>query len=727
MDVSNIISSLNDAQREAVTSDSPHLLVLAGAGSGKTRVLVHRIAWMIDVQKFPPYAILAVTFTNKAAAEMRHRIEDLLGTKLGNMWVGTFHGLSHRILRLHWQEAELKQNFQILDSDDQLRLIKRVMKDLELDTEKWPPKAAQWYINNKKDEGIRPNNIDPFNDYREQTHKQIYETYQVLCERNGLVDFGELLLRTHELFLKNERVRKHYQSRFKHILVDEFQDTNSIQYAWIRLLAQSTPITIVGDDDQSIYGWRGAKVENIRDFENHFKDTAIVRLEQNYRSTDTILKAANKVIAENSDRLGKNLWTNSQIGEPISLYAAFNELEEARYVVESIEDMLKDYNRSEIAILYRSNAQSRALEEALVRVGVPYRIYGGLRYFDRAEIKNAIAYLRLMESASDDTALERVINFPPRGIGDKTVETIRLYARERGLSLLDAALEACQQKILKARAANAVLTFVKLLEELKKETEELPLGEQTDHMLHKSGLLEHYENEKGERGQARVENLKELISAVKLFDQDRPSSEESALSQFIDHAALESGEEQSGDQDDAVQLMTLHSAKGLEFPVVFMTGLEEGLFPHQRSLDDIDGLSEERRLCYVGITRAMNKLYLSYAESRRVFGKETLNRVSRFVRDIPSDCIEEVRMHHQVSRPTTYQSGDAYSDGFFKDDWQVNESPYQLGQLVNHSMFGIGTVLACEGTGSNARVQVNFEQEGSKWLMIQYAKLETVN
>ena len=726
MDFSNILSSLNEAQREAVISECPQLLVLAGAGSGKTRVLVHRIAWLIDAQNLPPYGILAVTFTNKAAAEMRHRIEDILGAKLGNMWVGTFHGIAHRMLRMHWQEAGLKENFQILDSDDQLRLVKRVCKDMELDEEKWPAKNIQWYINNKKDDGIRPEHIDPFHDVREQTYKQVYESYQVLCERSGLVDFGELLLRTHEMFLKNERVRKHYQQRFQHILVDEFQDTNSIQYAWIRLLAAQTPITIVGDDDQSIYGWRGAKIENIRDFQKHFKQSSIVKLEQNYRSTNTILKAANKVIAENADRLGKNLWTDSQTGEPITLYAAFNELEEARYIADNIEDLLKDFNRSEVAILYRSNAQSRSIEEALVRVGIPYKIYGGLRYFDRAEIKNALAYLRLMESTSDDTALERVINVPPRGIGNKTVETIRLFARERRVSLWQAAQEACQQKILKARAATAVINFLQLIEEMQKETAELPLGEQTEHMLYKSGLLEFHENEKGEKAQSRVENLKELISACKLFDQERTDQTESALSQFIDHAALESGDNQSDDDDDAVQLMTLHSAKGLEFPVVFMAGLEEGLFPHQRSLDDIDGLGEERRLCYVGITRAMNKLYLSYAESRRLFGKEKRNMASRFIRDIPADCIEEVRMHHQVSRPTSFQKQNSYQESAVSSWQQAEAAPFPLGQLVNHKIFGLGTILAFEGSGSNAKVQVNFEDAGSKWLVVQYANLEPV-
>ena len=718
MDVTTLIDSLNPAQREAVTSTDTHLLVLAGAGSGKTRVLVHRIAWLARVEGISPHAILAVTFTNKAAREMRERIHELLGMAPQGMWVGTFHGLAHRLLKAHWHDAGLPENFQILDSDDQLRLIKRVYASLDIDDGRFPVRQAQWFINGQKDEGLRARHIERSGDPFTTTMIQVYSAYEEACQRGGLVDFAELLLRAHELWLEKPELLAHYQRRFAHILVDEFQDTNAIQYAWLRMLAGDRAIvTAVGDDDQSIYGWRGARIENIQNFTAHFPTARVVRLEQNYRSTGTILKAANAVIARNSERLGKHLWTEAHDGEAIALYAAFNRHDEARLIAGRIQDWVAKGNlRGDCAILYRSNAQSRVLEEALLREQIPYRIYGGQRFYERLEIRNALAYLRLVVNRGDDAAFERVVNTPTRGIGDKTLEELRQLARAEGLALWDATLKAIP--LLPGRAANALRGFLELIDGLAAAVDDLPLHEQVDHVLARSGLIEFHRKEKGERGQTRVENLEELVSACRAYepeDRDLP-----ALPQFLAEAALDAGEQQAESHEDAVQLMTLHSAKGLEFPLVFIAGMEENLFPHKMSADDPERLEEERRLAYVGITRAMEKLYLSFAESRQLHGSESWNAVSRFVRDIPAELVEEVRLGSAVTRPTSYAA-----KGPFSVSADGEGTGLRLGQRVQHRIFGEGVVLNMEGSGAQARVQVNFD-EGAKWLVLQYANLQAL-
>ena len=717
MDVSDILDELNEAQRSAVAAEQGNQLVLAGAGSGKTRVLVHRIAWLIRAEGLSPYSVMAVTFTNKAAREMRGRIETMLQRPSHGLWIGTFHGLAHRLLQTHWQEASLPQNFQILDSDDQLRLIKRVCRELGLDEAKWPPKQAQWFINGQKDEGLRAAHIEPpLGDIYTQTLLRVYAAYEEACQRGGLVDFAELLLRAHELWLKSPETLAHYQERFNILLVDEFQDTNTIQYAWLRVLAgDAIPVVAVGDDDQSIYGWRGAKIENIQRFTQDFRDTQVVRLEQNYRSTKTILDAANGVISHNSGRLGKNLWTAGEDGEPIKLYAGFNEQDEARFIVEQIQGWTDDGNlRRSSAVLYRSNAQSRVIEEALIRVGMPYRIYGGQRFYERLEIRNALAYLRLITGRGDDPALERVINTPTRGIGSKTIDDVRALARERAVSMWQAIEMVLADGLLTPRARTTLGGFKALVDELDSEILELPLEECVEHVIHRSGLLEFHRAEKGERGQARVENLEELVSAAKTF---RPEDDtQSSLQQFLDSAALDAGDSQADPYEDSVQMMTLHSAKGLEFPLVILAGLEENLFPHRMSIEEPGRLEEERRLAYVGITRAQQKLLITYAESRRLHGNETYNTPSRFVREIPSELIEEVRLHGGLTRPLASVGSSPLSD---------DNTGLSLGQPVMHPMFGEGVVLNIEGRGANARIEVNFA-EGSKWLVLQYANLQAL-
>lgn len=725
-----LLAELNDKQREAVAAHERHMLVLAGAGSGKTRVLVHRIAYLMQEQQVSPYSILAVTFTNKAAAEMRGRIESLIGSSTRAMWIGTFHGLAHRLLRAHYMDVGLPQNFQILDSDDQQRLVKRTIRSLNLDEKRWPPKQAQWFINAKKDEGLRPHHLDGY-DFNERTLKEIYDAYQVACDRAGLVDFAELLLRAHELLRDNAIVREHYQRRFRHILVDEFQDTNSIQYAWIKLFSgvgesqgATGFVTIVGDDDQSIYGWRGAKVENIQQFMRDYPDVLTIRLEQNYRSTSTILRAANNVIGNNQGRLGKELWTDGSAGEPIDVYAAFNEMDEARYIAGRIEQWREHGNAlTDVALLYRSNAQSRVLEEAMLHARIPYRIYGGLRFFDRQEVKDALAYLRLIAGRNDDAALERVINTPTRGIGDRTVGIIREAARDRGLTLWDAARQLVTEKTLTGRAANAVGAFLALIDTLEDETGDFALGRQVDVVIKRSGLMAMYEAEKGEKAETRVENLKELVNACDHFAEPEEADENmTPLNSFLAHAALESGDEQADEHQDAVQLMTLHSAKGLEFPLVFMTGVEEGLFPSQQSMDEAGRLEEERRLCYVGMTRAMQKLVITYAEQRRIYGTDMLHRVSRFIGEMPSDALHHVRM-----KVPAYSSPSAPAMGRFHSGASheaFEQTGFQLGQRVRHSKFGEGTVLNYEGTGPQSRIQINFDDAGSKWLVVAYARLD---
>ncbi|NKB34641.1 MAG: DNA helicase II [Pseudomonadales bacterium] len=737
MDVSHILESLNDEQRNAVASPSKNLLVLAGAGSGKTRVLVHRIAWLIQAEHVSPFAVLAVTFTNKAAREMRGRIEELLGQSFGGMWVGTFHGLAHRLLRSHWQEAGLPEDFHILDADDQLRLLKRITRSLHIDEEKWPAKQCQWYINAQKDEGLRANNIEHFEDDYTKTMLEVYKAYEEACERGGMIDFGEILLRAHELWLKNPQVLAHYQNRFQYILVDEFQDTNSIQYAWLRVLAgNNNQLMVVGDDDQSIYGWRGAKIENIQKFNVDFPDTDMVRLEQNYRSTSTILNAANKLIANNQGRLGKNLWTDGSEGEPISLYEAFNEQDEARFIVDRLQDWFNQGNRrSESAVLYRSNAQSRELEDALLRVGIPYRIYGGHRFYERLEIKNALSYLRLLINRDDDTAIERVINVPTRGIGGRTIDTVRTVAREQNCSLWQACAKCINESILTSRAANAVLAFMELIDKLDADCANMELHEKAEQVISQSGLVHHHEKEGGEKARSRIENLEELVNACGNFDDADIEVEEGEgidltskvlLAAFLDQASLDAGDTQADESDDAVQLMTLHSAKGLEFQLVFLAGMEEGLFPHKMSMDNLAGLEEERRLCYVGITRAKNKLYMSHAESRRLHGDVTLCRPSRFIKEIPPELVDEVRLKTAITRMGGQRSKNGVLGKGIRGQVEVPKTEISLGQRVAHGKFGEGVVLNYEGQGSNARVQVNFDAVGSKWLVLSYAKLEVL-
>ncbi|MFP1730848.1 DNA helicase II [Lonsdalea quercina] len=720
MDVSDLLDSLNDKQRDAVAAPRSNMLVLAGAGSGKTRVLVHRIAWLMSVENCSPYSIMAVTFTNKAAAEMRHRIEQLIGTSQGGMWIGTFHGLAHRLLRAHHLDAGLPQDFQILDSEDQLRLLKRLIKALNLDEKQWPPRQAMWYINGKKDEGLRPQHIESYGNPVEQTWLRVYQAYQEACDRAGLVDFAELLLRAHELWLNKPHILQHYRDRFNNILVDEFQDTNRIQYAWVRMLAgDSARVMIVGDDDQSIYGWRGAQVENIQHFLNDFPQASTIRLEQNYRSSANILNAANALIAHNGDRLGKNLWTDGVEGDPISLYCAFNELDEARFVVSRIkawQEMGGSLN--ECAILYRSNAQSRVLEEALLQQSLPYRIYGGMRFFERQEIKDALAYLRLIANRNDDAAYERVVNTPTRGIGDRTLEVVRQAARDRQLTLWQATRALLQEKALAGRAAGALQRFLELVDALANDTAEQPLHVQTDRVIKDSGLWSMYEQEKGEKGQTRIENLEELVTATRQYSYQEEDQDLMPLQAFLSHAALEAGEGQADAYQDAVQLMTLHSAKGLEFPQVFIVGMEEGMFPSQMSLEEGGRLEEERRLAYVGVTRAMRKLTLTYAETRRLYGKEVYHRPSRFIGELPQQCVEEVRLRASVSRPVNQQRlGTPIS---------ASDSGYKLGQRVSHAKFGEGTIVNLEGSGDHCRVQVAFPGQGIKWLVAAYAKLNIV-
>ncbi|KFD21235.1 ATP-dependent DNA helicase [Tatumella ptyseos ATCC 33301] len=720
MDVSDLLNSLNDNQREAVAAPRSNLLVLAGAGSGKTRVLVHRIAWLLTVENCSPYSIMAVTFTNKAAAEMRHRIEQVLGTSQGGMWIGTFHGLAHRLLRAHPLDAGLPADFQILDSEDQLRLLKRLIKALNLDDKQWPARQAMWYINGKKDEGLRPKHIESYGNPVEQTWLKIYLAYQEACDRAGLVDFAELLLRAHELWLNKPHILNHYRERFTNLLVDEFQDTNNIQYAWIRMLAGETGrVMIVGDDDQSIYGWRGAQVENIQRFLNDFPGAQTIRLEQNYRSTRNILKAANTLIANNEGRLGKELWTEDSDGEPISLYCAFNELDESRFVVGRIRHWHEQGGAlADCAILYRSNAQSRVLEEALLQSSLPYRIYGGMRFFERQEIKDSLAYLRLISNRNDDAAFERVVNTPTRGIGDRTLDVVRQAARDRQLTLWQSSRELLTEKALAGRAASALQRFIELIDSLSQETCELPLHVQTDRVIKDSGLWMMYEQEKGEKGQTRIENLEELVTATRQFSYQDEDQDLMPLQAFLSHAALEAGEGQADKWQDAVQLMTMHAAKGLEFSQVFIVGMEEGMFPSQMSLEEGGRLEEERRLAYVGVTRAMQKLTLTYAESRRLYGKEVSHRPSRFIREIPEECVEEVRLRASVSRPVSHQRMGAPVTS--------NDSGYTLGQRVKHAKFGEGTIINLEGSGEHCRLQVAFQGQGVKWLVAAYARLESV-
>lgn len=789
LDLSHLTDSLNPQQREAVTAPAGNMLVLAGAGSGKTKVLTHRFGWLMEVEKISPQAILAVTFTNKAANEMRERLNKLLHLNPRSWWVGTFHGLAHRWLRQHWQEANLPQAFQILDGDDQLRIIKKLLKEiLKLDEKVWIPVQIQGYISRAKDQGVRPPYMDSFDDYS-RTMKMIYEHYQNYCDQNGLVDFGELLLRVYEVWHYHPNILTHYQKRFPHILVDEFQDTNNIQYAWLQQLIGETGCAfVVGDDDQSIYGWRGAKVGNVRRFQKDFKAVQLVRLEQNYRSSATILAAANALIEKNNSRMGKKLWTEGDSGEPLRLFNAMDEKEEARFIGERIQQWISQNKKhKDCAILYRSNAQSRILEETLIQMRLPYRIYGGLRFFERQEIKDALAYLRLLTNQNDDTSFERAIAVPPRGIGDVTMEKLREYARQyqtslwqaaeilsqekkqffqnlksqlnQSLSLLDNVEEPAQvSQELNPRAANLLRQFLDMILQLRKTTAQLPLHQLVSAVLLQTGLLKFYQEKKGEKEQMRAENLQELISAAKGFEIDSTEGV-TPLIAFLSNAALESGERQSDPNQDAVQLMTLHSAKGLEFPVVFLCGLEEGLFPHVMSSQTIEDLEEERRLCYVGITRAMKHLYLSYAESRSMRGSTSFTRPSRFLEDIPKSLIEDIRLKtptlikQTAFAPSPHRWANTNKERFANHDrsrkfysseersfesnkinqnqhdikkqaWIDPQASFKVNQKVQHEKFGIGIVLANEGKGEQERVYVDFGKHGKKWLVLSYAKLQ---
>ena len=718
MDVSAVLDPLNEAQREAVAAPTGNILLLAGAGSGKTRVLVHRIAWYIETNQTSPYGILAVTFTNKAAAEMRSRIESLLERPIGGMWVGTFHGIAHRLLRAHWQEAGLPESFQILDSDDQYRTIRRVIRGMQLDESQFPPRESQWFINGRKDEGLRPQHLDDDGDQTMAQLIHIYQVYEQTCARSGLVDFAELLLRAHELFRDNEALLKNYRDRFRHVLVDEFQDTNALQYAWLRLLVGDTgALFAVGDDDQSVYGWRGARIENMQQFQKEIPDTKLMKLEQNYRSTANILKAANTLISNNDARLGKELWTEDEDGEKIELYSAYNEHDEARYVIESIRAAKQDtmlYN--DHAVLYRVSAQSRVLEETLMQASIPYRVYGGMRFYERAEIKDTLAYLRLANFNDDDSSFERIVNTPTRGIGQRTLEELRVIARRDNVPLWQAAAQVLNDKSLSARALGALERFLKLIQLIATEIHGLTLDEAVDTVIKHSGLVEHFRKEKGEKGMARIENMEELVTAASEFQLNKEAHGDlEPLPAFLSHAALEAGESQADAYSDCVHLMTLHSAKGLEFPSVFLVGLEEGLFPHQRSSDDLVQLEEERRLCYVGITRAKSKLTLTFAQHRRLHGSDYYPTPSRFIGEIPSEILNEVRL-----------GGGGVSQQMFSQPQQEvmqEEGDFSLGQRVVHNRFGEGVVLNIEGSGSHARVRVHFEDAGSKWLVLAYAGL----
>ena len=723
MDVSHLLDDLNPAQREAVSAAPGHYLVLAGAGSGKTRVLTHRIAWLNEVHGVPVHGIFAVTFTNKAAGEMRHRADAQLRNGSRGMWIGTFHGLAHRLLRLHWQEAKLPESFQVLDSDDQLRLVKRVVQQMELDEARFPPRQIAWWINAQKDEGRRAEHIQPGDDQWTDTLRRAYGLYQERCDRAGLVDFAELLLRAHEVLRDNPALLNHYRSRFREILVDEFQDTNSIQYGFVRLLAgDSGHVFVVGDDDQAIYGWRGAKVENVQRFLKDFPGAQTIRLEQNYRSSANILNAANAVIAHNPDRIGKQLWTDTGDGETIDLYAAYNEVDEARYVVERIRQWVRDGGSySEAAILYRSNAQSRAFEEVLLAEQVPYRVYGGMRFFERAEIKDTLAYLRMITNRADDAAFERAVNTPTRGIGDRTLDEVRKRARTLSQSLFESARELSIGNELAGRARNALAGFISLVEALSVEAATLDLKDKIDHVLVRSGLRDFYLNESKGQLDSRTENLDELVSVASRFVR-RDEEETEGMSElvaFLSYASLEAGEGQAQAGEEGVQLMTLHSAKGLEFPLVFLGGLEEGLFPSGKSLDESGRLEEERRLAYVGITRARQKLMLSYAETRRIHGQDMYGIPSRFLREIPPHLLNEVRPKVQVSR--TYSAGPSRNPGHAA----IEAPPLKLGANVIHPKFGQGVVTDYEGNGAHARVQVNFDEVGSKWLVLAYANLSS--
>lgn len=716
-------SDLNKKQHEAVTSPLHNLLVLAGAGSGKTKVLVHRIAWMMLVKRVPPRSIMSVTFTNKAAGEMRRRIESLMadGSSHG-MWSGTFHGICHRILRAHHSDANLPKNFQILDSDDQQRLLGRLIKAQGLDEKKWLTRQVSWWINCKKDEGMRPQSIDSCQNSITKTYIHLYEAYQEACDRAGLIDFAEILLRARDLLLENSSIKEYYQSRFKHIMVDEFQDTNSTQYSWLHLMCgPDARVMIVGDDDQSIYGWRGAKIENIKKFKSEFPNVRTIRLEQNYRSTKVILRASNELIANNTGRMGKKLWTARKEGELISVHTAYNELDEARFVVRKIKEWKKNGGSlTDAAILYRSNSQSRVLEETLLQSLLPYRIYGGMRFFERQEVKDALGYLRLISNRNDDAAFERIINTPTRGMGKKALAAIRFVVRDQNCTLWQASKRLISDGALPGRADAALRGFIELIDTLEKDIVGMPLGKKTDYVIRGSGIYGMYKKDKSGLSNPRTENLGELVTAALLFEGNQEAREIPKLTAFLTYVTLDSGEERVDESEEYIRLMTLHSAKGLEFPVVFMVGVEEGMFPTQMSVDQPDRLEEERRLCYVGMTRAMQKLYITRAEVRKLYGKDRYHRPSRFIKELPEILLEETKIKEKRNI-----SGNSPAHSVITNKQDFNgKTDFILGEHVRHPKFGEGTVISFEGSGAQSRIQVAFSSGEVKWLVIAYARLE---
>jgi DNA helicase-2/ATP-dependent DNA helicase PcrA len=712
-----LLENLNPVQIEAVTAPAEHLLILAGAGSGKTRVLVHRMAWLVQELSIHPHQILAVTFTNKAAREIKERVEHLLHIPAEGLWLGTFHSLSHRLLRIHYEAAQLPQNFVVLDSDDQLRLVKRIVKTMNLDDKHYEPQKLQNFINHHKDRAERSTQLKiNERDYYKKTFVEVYQQYELLCQQNGCVDFAELLLRSFELLRDQAPLRLLYQQRFQHVLVDEFQDTNTLQYLWLKMLmGADNKLMVVGDDDQSIYGWRGAKIENIHKVQKDFPGK-IIRLEQNYRSTQNILNAANAVIDNNQGRLGKELWTDGVMGEPIYLYSAFNELDEARFVADRIKELQKQhYDLKDIAILYRANAQSRVLEGALLQARIPYRVYGGLRFFDRAEIKNALAYLRLSMNPHDDVAFERIVNFPTRGIGERSLIFLRENAKQKKISLWQALKDELQQNILGARAANALKEFYYLVLELSDLVQkEHSLVEQAELLIKKSGLLEHYQAESDDINQGRVENLEELINAVGEFTYlQQKEGLMPHLNDFLAHAALESSVDRATDYQ-AVQMMTLHAAKGLEFPCVFLVGFEDELFPARAADEDPTRLEEERRLCYVGMTRAMKLLFMSYAENRRLYAESKPHMPSRFLTEIPKAILTPIRFQKEPS--TRY----AFNSHTVTPSSAMYQAAFKIGQMLQHPKFGEGMILQQEGMGEHARLQIKFKDVGVKWIMASF-------
>jgi len=741
---SPLLENLNPEQLAAVTLPHASALILAGAGSGKTKVLTTRIAWLLATGQAGPLSILAVTFTNKAAKQMLLRLSSLTPVNTRGMWVGTFHGLCNRMLRAHHRDANLPQLFQILDTQDQLSLIKRMYRAHNLDDDRYPPKQLQWFINGAKDEGLRPNMVEA-GDELSRRQVEHYALYDAMCQREGVVDFAELLLRSYELLAGNDGLREHYRRRFSHLLVDEFQDTNTLQYKWLRMLAgPHTAVFAVGDDDQSIYAFRGAKVANMQQFERDFgtpeQPVKLIKLEQNYRSHGHILDAANALIRNNQARLGKNLWTSEGKGEPLRAFSAASDRDEAAFIVDVVKGLSDDgVAHDEVALLYRSNAQSRVLEHALFGAGIPYRVYGGMRYFERAEVKHALAYLRLIAAPEDDGAFLRVVNFPPRGIGARTLEQLQDAARAQATTLWQAAASG----VMAGKAGSSLGAFRKLVDTLRSETRSLPLPEAVEHVIEKSGLLNHYKAEKD--GQDRVENLLELVTAADAFVREAqlatdapmltdrvdvaaasPSDGEAEgatdpLTAFLTHAALEAGDTQAADGRPALQLMTVHSAKGLEFHTVFVTGLEEGLFPHENSLSEADGLEEERRLMYVAITRARRRLYVTQAQSRMLHGQTRYNVPSRFLTELPPDLVQWLSPY----RRKAIDVDDAEWGRVTRAPQATPAAPaWRIGQSVKHTKFGLGVIIDAEGRGPDARVQVNFRDTGVKWLALEYAKLE---